>query len=108
VTVIKIAGIFAVAAVGEVAGAYAIWRWRRLGGSTWLLLVGALALVGYAVIQTFQPESGFGRLYAAYAGAFLLAAMTWGWLIDDVTPDRADLLGGAIVLVGAGVILFGR
>jgi small multidrug resistance family-3 protein len=108
VAALKIAGIFTVAALGEVAGAYAIWRWRRLSGSGWLLLAGTFALVGYAIVQTFQPETGFGRLYAAYAGVFLVTAMSWGWLIDGMRPDRADLIGAGIVLFGSGVILFGR
>ena len=58
--------------------------------------------------QTFQPATSFGRLYAAYAGVFLLGAMTWGWIIDGARPDTADLLGGGIVLVGITIILWGR
>ena len=94
--------------VGELAGTYAIWRWRRLGGSAWLVGVGLGALLAYALIQTYQPETSFSRLYAAYAGVFLLGAMTWGWLIDGTTPDLADLLGAGLVITGIGVILWGR
>ena len=83
--VFKTTTIFLVAVVGELAGAYAIWRWRRLGGSAWLIGVGAGALLIYALVQTYQPESSFSRLYAAYAGVFLIGAMTWGWLIDGTT-----------------------
>ena len=106
--ILKTIGIFIVAALGEVGGAYAVWRWRRLGASAVLVLVGLAALFAYALIQTFQPEERFGRLYAAYAGVFLLGAMLWGWLVDGKSPDRFDVIGGAIVLAGAATVLWGR
>lgn len=97
-----------VAVSAELFGAYAIWRWRRLGGPAWLIGTGIGALFLYAFVQTFQSESSFGRLYAAYAGVFLLGAMAWGWFVDDLTPDVADVLGACIVIIGIGVILWGR
>ena len=71
-------------------------------------MLGLLALLGYAVIQTCQPESKYGRVYAAYADVFLVGAMLWGWLIDGTAPDRFDIMGGAIALVGVVVVLYGR
>ena len=106
--VLRTVGIFVVAAAGEIGGAYAVWRWRRLDDSAWLILAGLAALLAYAVVQTYQPEDRFGRLYAAYAGVFLVGAMTWGWLIDGARPDRFDLLGALLVIVGAATILWGR
>ena len=106
--VVRTLAIFLAAVIGELTGAYAVWRWRRLGGSAWLIGAGIGALFLYALIQTFQPETSFGRLYAAYAGVFLLGAMTWGWTIDDTTPDTADFLGVGIVVIGIAVILWGR
>lgn len=105
---LKTAAIFVVAVIGEVGGAYAVWRWRRLGASGWLVPLGAAALFGYALIQTFQPEIRFGRLFAAYAGVFLLGAMAWGMLVDGFRPDRFDLLGAAFVVLGIATILGGR
>lgn len=105
---LKTAAIFVAAVLGEVGGAYAIWRWRRFDGSAWLLPVGIGALVAYALVQTFQPEVRFGRLFAAYAGVFLLGAMTWGVLVEGFRPDRFDLVGAGIVLVGVATILGGR
>jgi small multidrug resistance family-3 protein len=105
---LKTVGIFLVAVAGELGGTYAVWRWRRTGGPDVLVAVGALALLAYAAIQTFQPEDRYGRVYAAYAAVFLVGAMLWGWLLDGRRPDAFDFVGAAIVLVGASVILWGR
>jgi len=64
----------------------------------------ARRLRGSAVAAT----GGIRRVYAAYARIFLVGAIAWGWLVDRETPDRFDLIGGAVVLVGALVILLGR
>ena len=106
--IVKTVAIFLVAVLGELGGVYAIWRWRRDAGSAWLIGAGIGALFLYALVQTFQPATSFGRLYAAYAGVFLIGAMTWGWLVDGSRPDAADLTGGGIVVVGIAVILWGR
>ncbi|MEE9298498.1 MAG: YnfA family protein [Acidimicrobiia bacterium] len=106
--VAKTAAIFLVAALGELGGVYAIWRWRRIGASIWLVPVGLAALLAYAVVQTYQPETSFGRLYAAYAGVFLLGAMLWGWALDGLRPDRFDIIGAILVLAGITIILWGR
>ena len=91
--VAKTFAIFLVAVFAELGGAYAIWRSRRGAGSAWLIGAGIGALFLYALVQTFQPATSFGRLYAAYAGVFLLGAMTWGWIVEGAKPDGADLLG---------------
>ena len=106
--VLKTAAIFLVAVIAELGGVYAVWRWRRLGASIWLVPIGLAALFVYAVVQTYQPETQFGRLYAAYAGVFLLGAMTWGWAFDGLTPDRFDAIGAILVLAGIATILWGR
>ena len=101
-------GIYVVAAIGELGGTYCYWRWLREKGPGWLAVLGLVALLGYALVQTLQPESKYGRVYAAYAGVFLVGAMLWGWLIDGNTPDRFDVIGGAIAMAGVVVVLFGR
>lgn len=105
---LKTVAIFAAALVGELGGTYAVWRWRRAEGPLLLVLAGALALLAYAVVQTFQPEDRYGRLYAAYAAVFLVGAMLLGWLIDGRRPDVFDLTGAIVALLGASIILWGR
>jgi small multidrug resistance family-3 protein len=106
--VLKTAGIFVLAALGELGGTYLIWRWLREGATPLLAFFGAAALFGYAVVQTLQPQNSYGRIYAAYAGVFLIGALLWGWLIDGKAPDRFDLIGAAVVLVGVTIIMWGR
>ena len=86
--VLRTAVIMLAAVLGELGGVYAVWRWRKLGASIWLVPLGLAALLAYAVVQTYQPEIRFGRVYAAYAGVFLLGAMAWGSLPCSWTRSR--------------------
>ena len=52
-------------------------------------------------------ENSINRAYAAYGGVYIAASLAWLWLIEGSRPDRWDLIGAAICLVGAGVILLG-
>jgi small multidrug resistance family-3 protein len=98
--------LFVLAGLCEIGGGYMVWLWLRSGRSIWYGLAGALLLAGYGVVATWQP-SGFGRAYAAYGGVFIALAILWGWRVDGVIPDRYDLLGGLIALIGVFVIMFG-
>ncbi len=106
--VFKTFAIYVVAALGELGGTYCYWRWLKQKGRASLALLGLLALLGYALVQTLQPASKYGRVYAAYAGVFLVGAMLWGWLIDGTKPDRSDVIGGVIAMVGVVTVLYGR
>lgn len=68
-------------------------------------LLGAAILVLYGIIPTFQPAS-FGRVYAAYGGIFIILSILWGWQIDRIAPDRFDLIGGFIALIGVIIIMY--
>ena len=107
-TVLRTFGLFILALLGELGGTYAIWRWLRTDSPPLLALTGAAALFAYAVVQTLQPEDRYGRLFAAYAGVFLIGALLWGWGIDGTQPDRFDWIGAAIALTGVIVVLWGR
>ena len=103
---IKTIGLFVIAALAEIGGAYLIWRWRNLGQSAWLALIGATLLFLYGFIQTVQTFT-FGRVFAAYGGIFIATATLWGWWVDGHTPDRWDWLGAGVCLLGAALIVWG-
>ena len=107
-TALRTVTILIVAALFELGGTYAFWRWLREGATAVLALAGVAALVAYAVVQTYQPADRYGRVYAAYAGVFLIGALVWGWLIDGRRPDAYDTIGAVIVLSGVATILAGR
>ena len=96
---------FILAGVCEIGGGYLVWLWLRESRSFWLALLGALILVLYGVILTLQPAN-FGRVYAAYGGVFVALSILWGWKVDKVVPDRADIFGGVIALIGVPVIMY--
>jgi len=97
-------GLFLIAALCEIGGAYLIWQWQRTGKSVVLVLFGLAALFIYSLIQTTQAF-GFGRTFAAYGGIFILVALLWGWFVDMQVPDRWDWLGAGLCLVGVAIIL---
>ncbi len=99
--------LFALAGLCEIGGGYLVWLWLRDSRSLWLGALGGLVLFLYGVLPTLQPrDASFGRVYAAYGGVFVVLALAWGWWIDGVRPDRYDILGGMIALVGVGVIMY--
>ncbi|PIQ86117.1 MAG: hypothetical protein COV74_06040 [Candidatus Omnitrophica bacterium CG11_big_fil_rev_8_21_14_0_20_45_26] len=97
--------LFLLAGLCEIGGGYLVWQWLRGGKSAWLALFGAVILVLYGVIPTFQPAH-FGRVYAAYGGVFIVMALLWGWLVDQIALDRIDLIGSAIALIGVCIIMY--
>lgn len=97
--------VFLVAGLCEIGGGYLVWLWLREGKSVWLGVLGAVLLVLYGIVPTFQIQS-FGRVYAAYGGVFILMALLWGWQIDKVVPDKFDCIGAAIALIGVAIIYY--
>ncbi|MFN9761255.1 MAG: YnfA family protein [Pseudanabaena sp.] len=96
---------FLIAGLCEIGGGYSIWLWLKEGKSIWLGALGILLLVIYGVIPTLQP-SNFGRVYAAYGGIFIVLSLLWGWKVDKVVPDKFDMLGGWIALMGVLIIMY--
>jgi small multidrug resistance family-3 protein len=95
------------AALAEIAGCFAFWAWLRLDKSVWWLVPGMAALALFAYLLTLVEAEHAGRTYAAYGGVYITAAIGWLWFIEGTKPDRWDVIGAVICLVGAGVILFG-
>jgi len=100
-------GIYALAALAEIAGCFAFWAWLRLDKSLWWVGPGILSLALFAILLTRIDLQVAGRAYAAYGGVYIFASLLWLWLVEGAAPDRWDVAGVAICLIGASVILFG-
>ena len=98
---------FLVAACAEIAGCFAFWAWARKGASVYWLLPGFMALVAFAWALTQVDAAYAGRTYAAYGGVYIAASLLWLWLIEGARPDRWDMIGAAVCVAGAALILFG-
>lgn len=94
------------AAIAEIAGCFAFWAWLRLGKSALWLLPGGAALAAFAWLLTLSPAEHAGRAYAAYGGVYIAASLAWLWLAEGFRPDRWDLTGAAVCLLGAAIILW--
>ena len=99
--------VFAAAAVAEIAGCFAFWAWLKLDRSPLWLVPGVASLVAFAWLLTFVPSEFAGRAFAAYGGVYIAASLAWLWAVEGARPDRWDLIGAAICLAGAAVILLG-
>lgn len=99
--------VYVLAAFAEIAGCFAFWAWLRLDRSALWLLPGMMALAAFAYLLTRIDSDFAGRAYAAYGGVYIAASLVWLWLAEGARPDRWDLVGVMICLVGAAVILFG-
>jgi small multidrug resistance family-3 protein len=97
---------YLLAALGEISGCYAFWAWLKLGKSALWILPGIIALIGFAYALTRVDASNAGRVYAAYGGIYILSSLVWLWWAEGVKPDRWDVLGTLISLMGTIVILF--
>ncbi len=97
---------FLVAAVLEIGGAWMVWQGvREHRGVAWVG-AGIASLALYGFVATFQPDPNFGRILAAYGGVFVAGSLAWGMVADGFRPDRFDLAGAAICLLGVGVIMY--
>jgi small multidrug resistance family-3 protein len=97
---------YVVAALGEIAGCFAFWAWLRNGKSPLWIAPGVLALVVFAWALTRVPAEHAGRAYAAYGGVYIAASLLWLWSVEGVPPDRWDVIGAMVCLLGMGIILF--
>lgn len=96
---------YAGAALAEIAGCFAFWAWLRLGQSAWWVLPGLASLALFAWLLTLVDSDAAGRTYAAYGGIYIGASLGWLWLVEGVRPDRWDLIGAAVCLTGALIII---
>lgn len=101
------AAAYLVAAFAEIAGCFAFWAVLRLGTSIWWLVPGMVSLAVFAWSLTFVESSAAGRAFAAYGGVYIAASLFWLWAVEGMRPDRWDVTGAAVCLVGAAIIIAG-
>ena len=98
---------YVLAAAGEIAGCFAFWAVLRLGKSPLWMLPGLVSLTAFALALTRVDAAAAGRAYAAYGGIYIVSSLLWLWVVEKTNPDRWDLIGAAMCLGGAVVILLG-
>lgn len=97
--------LFFVAAIMEIGGGYLVWLWIREKKTIALALLGAIILFIYGIIPTLQPAH-FGRVYAAYGGIFIISSIIWGRIVDKKSPDRYEIIGSVVAVIGAAIIFY--
>lgn len=104
--IVKTVLIFLLAGVCEIGGGYLVWISIREGKSLWYALFGSAILALYGYVATFQTSS-FARVYATYGGFFIVLSLLWAWKFDRFIPDKFDIIGAIVVLIGVGIIYYG-
>ncbi len=97
--------LFFLAALFEIGGGYLVWLWLREHKGAVFGLLGGLTLAIYGIIPTFQPAH-FGRVYAAYGGIFIVSSLIWGAFVDKKNPDKYEVIGALIALVGVLIMFY--
>ena len=104
--IVRSLALFVAAALAEIGGAWLVWQGVREGrGPAWVA-AGVVALGAYGFVATLQPDPHFGRILAAYGGIFVAGSLLWGVVVDGFRPDRFDVLGAVICLLGVAVIMY--
>lgn len=105
-SVLRSITLFLLAAVAEIGGAWLVWQgFREHRGLLWIA-GGIIALGAYGFAASLQPDPHFGRILAAYGGVFVAGSLLWGVVVDKFRPDRWDLTGAALCLLGVAVIMY--
>ncbi|AGZ45790.1 YnfA family protein [Actinoplanes friuliensis] len=105
-SVLRSIGLFLLAALAEIGGAWLVWQGIREHRGLLFIGAGVAALGAYGFVATLQPDANFGRILAAYGGVFVAGSLVWGMLVDGFRPDRWDLIGATFCLVGVAVIMY--
>lgn len=101
--------IFILAGIAEIGGGYLVWLWLKQGKPWWVGLLGGGILALYGVIATLQTENfarNFARVYATYGGFFIAMSILWAMKFDNFSPDKYDLIGALVALLGVCIIYY--
>lgn len=96
---------FFLAALAEISGCFAFWAWQRLDKSIFGLLPGSISLLLFAWLLSLTPTHIAGRSYAIYGGIYICCSLGWSWLVVESIPDKWDIVGATLRLLGAAIIL---
>lgn len=98
--------LFVAAAIAEIGGAWLVWQGvREHKGWVWIG-AGIIALGIYGFVATLQPDANFGRILAAYGGVFVAGSLLWGMVADGFKPDKFDVIGALVCVIGVSVIMY--
>jgi small multidrug resistance family-3 protein len=97
--------IFLLAGICEIGGGYLIWLWLKKDKPMWFGALGAVLLAAYGLVATLQT-SNFARAYATYGGIFIVLSLLWAYKFDNFVPDKWDIIGAAVALVGVCIIFY--
>jgi len=97
--------IFILAGFCEIGGGYLIWLWLNEGKSFYYGILGGVILALYGVVATLQTAN-FARVYATYGGFFIVMSLLWAYKMDNYAPDKYDIIGALIALIGVVIIYY--
>lgn len=101
----KVFALYVLTALAEIVGCYLPYLWLRQGKTIWLLLPAAVSLALFSWLLTLHPVAS-GRVYAAYGGVYIAAAIFWLWTVDGIRPTAWDIGGALVALLGMAIIYF--
>ena len=105
-SIVRSAALFVAAAFLEIGGAWLIWQGLREHRGWLWITGGVLSLGAYGFVATFQPDAHFGRILAAYGGVFVAGSLGWAVVMDRFRPDRYDIIGAIVCLIGVAAIMY--
>ncbi len=103
--IVKSLFVFFIAGLCEIGGGYLIWLSIKEQKPVWYAVVGGIILIGYGIVATWQTAN-FARVYATYGGIFIVMSLLWGYKFDNFQPDKYDIIGAVIALVGVSIICY--
>lgn len=103
--ILRTLGLFVLTACAEIIGCYLPYLWLKHNKPAWILLPSAISLTIFAWLLTLHPTAA-GRTYAAYGGVYVTSAIVWMWLVEKQVPDRWDVIGAIVTLLGMAIIAF--
>lgn len=104
-TILKSISIFILAGLCEIGGGYLVWLWLKEDKPIWVGALGGLILAIYGVVATLQT-SNFARVYATYGGVFIVMSLLWAYKFDHYSPDKYDIIGALVALLGVAIIYY--